>query len=265
MLEQIRSSLTPFAPISLANMENVKLLNRVDTKFLITETQLVHMLDAVRDHYYVLTNQGIQASLYRTQYFDTPNCSLYLDHHNDRQDRYKVRSRSYVDSDLTFLEVKHKTNKRRTIKSRMPIPALLFTLEGDDAVFVRKFTPLDVWTLEPVIWNTFRRITLVSKVRRERLTIDVDLRYGWEDRAGGLADIAIVEVKQRKFSFASEFVQELRRQHIRRMGFSKYCAGMAHVYPQLKANRFKRRRLRIERMQRQTNYVGGRHFESRRL
>lgn len=251
MLAQIRTALTHFSPISLADMENVKLLNRVDTKFLMTETQLLDILGTVQDDYYVLANEGTRTSLYRTQYFDTPDFSLYLDHHNDRQDRYKIRSRTYVDSDVTFLEVKHKTNKRRTIKSRTQIPALLYTLEGDDASFVRAASLLNVWTLEPVIWNTFHRITLVSKVRRERLTIDVNLRYGWEDREGGLPNLVIAEVKQRKFSFASDFVQQLRRHHIRRMGFSKYCAGMADVYPHLKANRFKRRQLRIARLQQQ--------------
>lgn len=248
MLEQIQAALADFAPITLAEMEQVKLLNRVDTKFLLTEAQLLDILARVHEHYFVLTNQGTSASLYHTQYFDTPGAALYMAHHNDRQNRYKVRTRTYVDSRITFLEVKHKTNKRRTIKSRVQIPEPLHMLEGDDAVFVRNTSKLDVWALEPVIWNEFRRITLVSKVRRERLTIDIGLRYGWEGQEGGLPGIVIVEVKQRKFSFDSDFVHELRRHHIRRMGFSKYCAGMADVYPHLKSNRFKRRRLRIDRL-----------------
>lgn len=76
----------------------------------------------------------------------------------------------------------------------------------------------------------------------------MDLSYGWGDRIGALEGIAIAEVKQRKFSIDSDFVRELRRHHIYRTGFSKYCAGISYVYPHLKANRFKRRELLIARL-----------------
>ncbi len=251
MPAEIRAALAEFDPISLADMEHVKLLNRMDTKFLTTEAHLLEILESVRGEYRVLTHCRAQAHLYRTQYFDTPDRFLYMVHHNDHQDRYKVRARSYLYSGVTFLEIKHKTPKRRTIKQRMPIDAIPMTLEGEHARFVDAFSPVQPHTLEPVIWNMFHRITLVSKTRRERLTVDVGLRYGWDDREGGLPGIAIIEVKQPKFTIQSDFVQQLRRRHIWRMGFSKYCAGMSDIYPTLKANRFKPRRLYIARLLRQ--------------
>jgi hypothetical protein len=250
-LAGIRAVLTEFASISLGDMENVKLLDRMDTKFLTTEEHLLKILESVRDNYRVLTHYGTQAHLYRTQYFDTPDRRLYMAHHNDHRDRYKVRARSYLDSGVTFLEIKHKTPRRRTIKPRMPIDAIPMVLEGEHARFVDAFSPVRPWTLEPVIWNMFHRIPLVSKTRRERLTVDVGLRYGWEGQAGELPGVAIIEVKQPKFSIQSDFVQQLRQRHIWRMGFSKYCAGMSEIYPDLKANRFKPRRLYIARLLRQ--------------
>jgi hypothetical protein len=248
MSDQLASSLTQFDAITLPQMEEVKLLDRVDTKFLMTEGQLLEILDAVRPYYTIMDAAGILASRYRTQYYDTNDFNLYLDHHNDRQNRYKVRSRAYVDAGISFMEIKRKTNKRRTAKVRCQISGIPDVLEGETLAFVREHYPGDAWALRAVIWNTFRRITLVSKYRRERLTIDVDLRYGWGERLGGLEGIAIAEVKQRKFSIDSDFVRELRRRHIQRTGFSKYCAGMSFVYPTLKANRFKRRDLLIARL-----------------
>ncbi len=248
MLDQLPIILNQFEAISLAEMEEVKLLDRVDTKFLMTEEQLLEILRAVVPYYRILEADGTRANRYRTQYYDTADFALYLEHHNDRQNRHKVRSRTYVDSGITFLEIKRKNYKRRTSKMRCQIPSIPDVLEGANLAFVREHYPADAWALQAVIWNTFRRITLVSNFRRERLTLDVGLRYGWGDRIGGLEGIAIAEVKQRKFSIDSDFVRELRRHHIYRTGFSKYCAGISYVYPHLKANRFKRRELLIARL-----------------
>ena len=46
---------------------------------------------------------------------------MYLKHHNNKLNRYKIRFREYVDNDEKFLEVKYKTNTERTIKDRIKI------------------------------------------------------------------------------------------------------------------------------------------------
>ncbi len=51
--------------------------------------------------------------------FDTPEFELFRWHHAGGRNRYKVRARQYVESRYTFLEVKHKTNKQHTVKSRL--------------------------------------------------------------------------------------------------------------------------------------------------
>ena len=185
-----------------------------------------------------------------TLYFDTPELALYSQHHNDMRKRHKVRCRQYVDSDLFFLEIKFKTDRQRTIKSRLQMPEMVERLEGESLAFVAEHCPHVVDQLVAVIYNSFSRITLVSKYRRERLTLDIDYRHHWKDEAGSLPGIAIAEVKQRKFSFESDFLQQLRSFNIRSTGFSKYCTGIADVYPQVKYNRFKRRFLMLERLSR---------------
>ncbi len=108
-----------YAPISLKEMDAVALLNRTDTKFVLSTDQLLQALAALQHDYRILSVAGQRLNHYRTLYFDTPNFDLYNLHVNERSDRYKVRSREYTDSRRSFLEVKHKTNKGRTIKERI--------------------------------------------------------------------------------------------------------------------------------------------------
>ena len=55
---------------------------------------------------------------YKSLYYDTEDWKFYLDHHNGRVNRNKIRFREYVGSKLTFLEIKLKNNKGKTIKKR---------------------------------------------------------------------------------------------------------------------------------------------------
>ena len=61
---------------------------------------------------------------YRSLYYDTVDRQFFLDHHNERVNRYKVRFREYVNSGLSFLEVKCKNNKKKTIKNRIQVDAI---------------------------------------------------------------------------------------------------------------------------------------------
>jgi hypothetical protein len=53
-------------------------------------------------------------------YFDTPSHQLYRQHVQRRRHRYKVRTRSYLDSGECSFEAKLKSNRSETVKSRMP-------------------------------------------------------------------------------------------------------------------------------------------------
>ncbi len=246
--ERFTDLLADIDPISLQGLDRVKLLNRVDTKFVLRDWQLLDILQQVMDDYFVLDTTHDRINRYRTLYFDTPDLALYTQHHNDVRIRQKVRCRQYIDSGIHFLEVKHKMDRQRTIKSRLQMPEMVTDLDEQSLAFVAEHCPDFVDRLTAVIWNSFSRITLVSKYRQERLTLDIGYRHGWQEEEGSLPGIAIAEVKQRRFTFESDFLQKLRPMNIRRTGFSKYCTGIADLYPQVKYNRFKRRFLMLERL-----------------
>ena len=83
-------------PISLDEMKEVRLMNRVDTKYLVTSGQLVSLLQGVRDHYYAQEVEGERFSAYRTVYYDTPELTMYMIHHDRHLVRDKVLVRTYV-------------------------------------------------------------------------------------------------------------------------------------------------------------------------
>ena len=237
--ETVQQSLASFAPIDLAQMNDVSLLDRVDTKYLLGLSELGAILPLMTPHYRILDIGGVRLNRYHTLYFDTNDFTLYRQHHNGLASRYKVRARKYLDTDVAFFEIKHKTNRSRTIKSRLPIPDLITQIGSPIDQFIDARMPLDAWQLEPKLWNEYLRITLVGKHQPERITIDLNLKFGWGDAHSILSTLAIVEVKQSDFSQSSVFIQHMRRLGIRPASFSKYCVGVWSLYQDIKVNNFK--------------------------
>jgi hypothetical protein len=187
----------------------------------------------------VLQVDGVRLNRYRTLYFDTADLEFYTSHHTGRTDRFKVRSRSYLDSGVSFLEVKHKSKKGRVTKDRIRTESLLTQLTPELGEFVDELTPLQGRPLQPTLWNEFSRITLVSKGHQERVTFDLDLCFLANHSISPLAQVVIAELKQESLNRSSALVAQMRALGLRPTGFSKYCIGTALLYPEVKHNRFK--------------------------
>jgi hypothetical protein len=241
-----------FALISLEQMDAVALLDRIDTKFVLTAGQLLDALAALQASYCALDIAGQRLIHYRTLYFDTPDFDLYRAHATGRAERYKVRSREYVESQTSFLEVKHRTRKGRTIKQRIltPQPATQLTVPLQD--WLAAVSPLAGGALEPKLWNTFRRLTLVARDGCERVTLDLDVAFCGEDRRAVLDGIAVAEVKVDVHNRVSPFIAQMRNRRIHAHGFSKYAVGTAMLYERVKKNALKPGLLWIEKTRRGT-------------
>ncbi len=229
-------------------MDRVQLLNRTDTKFVFNSDLYPTVLDALKDRYRILEVNGIRASKYRSLYFDTEDFAFYNKHHNGGQNRYKVRMRKYLESDLTFFEVKFKTNKGRTIKKRIRIDDLSTELPTEAVAFVKENYPFDPAALKPKLWNTFSRMTLVHNVVSERITLDSDLAYESVDKTKAINGLAIAEAKQERINMQSDFIAEIRKQGVRANSMSKYCVGCVLLYPGLRYNNFKPRLLNLNKI-----------------
>jgi hypothetical protein len=237
-VERIINILPEFEPIGLEEMDDVKLLDRTDTKFVFSIDHLPELLEKSLKTYRILEVNGMRLSRYETLYFDTDNFELYNKHQNKKLNRYKIRIRKYVDSALSFFEIKFKNNKGRTIKQRIKIKNDSNLLEGNAADFLRDNTTMDPLSLHPKLWVDYGRITLVNITTRERVTIDIDLQFRNKYPDTSLSHIAIVEVKQNKAT-ASHFGKLLKERRIFEGSMSKYCIGVTRVYDHVKKNNFK--------------------------
>jgi hypothetical protein len=241
--------LNQFEVISLAEMKAFQLLNRAEIKFVLCEEQALAALAQLGDRYRVLEIDGRRINQYQTLYYDTADWQLFRQHHAGAGIRYKVRSRAYVESNLSFLEVKRKqTSSQRTIKNRLRTPEMLTGLDDDTRDFLHEFYPLDPGRLKTRLWNQYNRVTLVSTARCERLTLDFAVRFRNGQATADLRGLTIVEVKQERLPRESDWLSVMRAQGIRPTGFSKYCIGVSLLYPQVKSNHFKPKLLLIEHL-----------------
>jgi hypothetical protein len=240
--------LASFAPITLAEMSSVKLMNRTDTKFVTTLPKLMQLLKMAQDDYYAQEIDGERNMLYDTTYFDTNDYAMYRQHQCGHTNRQKIRFRTYVSSHLQFMEVKTKNNHGRTKKKRIEVTDMDLTDVGKRE-FLASHLHFDVDTLIPHMHNYFRRITLVNKAKTERLTIDTALQFHnvQTDVDRDMGPLVIIELKRDGLVF-SPVLEMLRQLHIHPHGFSKYCMGAAMTNDELPVHRFKVKLRDVERI-----------------
>tara|TARA_Y100000589_G_scaffold328965_1_gene374297 strand:+ start:395 stop:1144 length:750 start_codon:yes stop_codon:yes gene_type:complete len=236
-----------FTSISLDEMDGVKLMNRTDTKFAFKATKLPFLLNNMQSFYRVLEIDGELIHDYKSLYYDTEDRKFYLDHHNGRVNRNKIRFREYVGSKLSFLEIKRKNNKGRTIKKRMKVSSITKELTKKQQAYINKVIGRKI-EVGPKQWINFSRITFVHKAQKERLTLDINLTFKNENSSGDFKEIAIAEVKQERMSRSSDFMRIAKDLHILPIRISKYCMSTLELNPSLKQNRFKEKKIFINKL-----------------
>ena len=261
---EMKEILNEFDPITLDEMRAIRLMNRIDTKFVTTVPMLRRLLELAKDQYYVQEQGGLRISPYYTLYFDTEDCKMYNRHEAGHLVRQKVRVRSYLNAGLNFLEVKTKNNHGRTKKKRTE--ALGFDPERTDGfdvrstdyeTFLQTYLKYDQQTLVRQVENRFDRITLVNKAKTERLTIDTNLRF--HNIATGhsrvMDNLVVIELKRDGLQ-PSPVLPMLTQLRIFPHGFSKYCIGSALTNEALRRNRIKPRLHSVEKIIKEIRYDG---------
>lgn len=232
------------------------LLTRIDRKYLIPLPQAQALINTLAPHGQVLQIGGLQAFSYASTYFDTAALDTYMLSARKRRRSFKVRTRTYLDSDLCFLEVKTQGSRSSTVKTRLPYSSVdcdRITSTGRDFVTERliasSIVPPDeaaevAGLLTPVIMTHYDRITLHLPQDEARVTIDAYLTWTQADQSGALdhaasiGDLVVVETKNPATpSLADRFLWS--RGH-RPTSISKYATGMALLHPGLPANKWHR-------------------------
>lgn len=240
-MNDFNTILADFQSVSLEEIEEVKLMNRIDRKYWFHISKLNQILISTLPYYNILEINGQRLMEYQTTYFDTPEDTMFIKHHNRKLGRHKVRKRKYVSTNSGFLEIKLKTNKKRTVKNR-----IISEFNGDrflenEKDFIENITPFSGDNLQPSLNNRFKRLTLIHKNKLDRCTIDISPKF-WNSKGElEIENLIIFELKRGRSLKSSPMVSMLRQQKIRQRGLSKYCTGRTMLDPQLKQNAFKPR------------------------
>ena len=232
--------LEDFFPISLQEMDSVRLMNRIDTKFVTSYDNFLRLIPFLKQNYFLQDIEGRRYGFYHTIYYDTGAYDMYLNHHNGRKTRKKVRMREYTESRECFLEVKLKNNKGRTAKKRIRVEAEAenYLYAGNAVEFLENTALYSSDDLVPHLENNFDRITMVNKDKTERLTIDMNLSFNnfISGSKVKINNLVVIELKQ-DGNQPSPLKSILPAYSIQKHSFSKYCIGAALNNPDIHNNR----------------------------
>lgn len=242
---ELTPPLTQLDPIGLDELTSIaELQTRKDRKYLVPTSVIAELLDEpTASEVRVLTIADRRQFSYESVYFDTPMLASYLDAARRRPSRFKVRTRSYVDSQSCFLEVKTRDRRGLTVKHRLPYSdedARRLTPDGRHFVATIPQASAAATDLEPILTTSYLRSTLVvGGTDLARVTIDTDLTWTDEKgRASVLRTVGLVETKS--LGKPCGFDRLLWRAGYRPTTISKYCTGLAALDPGLPANKWHR-------------------------
>jgi|WetSurMetagenome_2_1015567.scaffolds.fasta_scaffold85092_2 hypothetical protein len=223
---QINTILSSFDPVGLNEMDEVSLMDRVETKYVFSVRKLTDLLGHLSGSYRVLEIDCLRIFPYQTTYLDTFELLFYLQQIRGKLNRYKVRYRCYESTGLSFLEIKKRTNTSRTIKWRIENSSDPNFPDEEAYSFMKENLPCGIVELRPVLKSGFSRITLVGKEIKERITLDSNLTFASPGSdITELPFLAIAELKRERHCATSPFGQIMKHIGVPPNHFSKYCIG----------------------------------------
>jgi len=236
-----------FDTIDLIELESANLLNRFDTKYAISKNVLPELLQSLSDYYNILDISGNKYFKYKNMYFDTCDKDFYMDHHNGKQNRLKMRYREYVESEDLFFEIKKKDNKGITDKKRLPVHSSSNKIEIEQSHFIIENSNYKPECLCNTLDVSYNRLTLLHKTKPQKITIDLNICFSNNIQNVNTNGLVIVELKQKKLK-KSLLDGVISKCNGRKVNISKYCLGSLLLNSNLKYNRFKENIMILEKV-----------------
>lgn len=223
--------------------ERAALLTRVDRKYVVpvaAADALLRRLATMPGGARVLDVDGRRAFAYRSVYLDTPDLLTYRQAAHRRPRRFKVRTRSYLDTQEHWYEVKVRDRRGRTVKERLPRcaedPVDDATVSFTRDTLARHHLLPGELDLHPVLVTTYRRVTVWLPGCGTRLTIDTLLEGHGPTGTALLPSRAVVETKTGGAPSVADRL--LWTAGHRPVLISKYATAMAALDARLPANRW---------------------------
>ncbi|KGM13368.1 polyphosphate polymerase domain-containing protein [Cellulomonas bogoriensis] len=232
-------------PISLQELvDRASLQTRVDRKYVVPADAVDDLLRDAADQVQVLQIGELRTFAYESVYFDTPDLLAYRLAAHRRRRRFKIRTRTYLDSAQCFLEVKTRGTRGSTVKDRLaydPDQAADITPGRwyvENVLSGATIPGTNTLELRPTLVTRYLRTTLFLPRSCSRVTVDTHLT--WQDDRATLdvPHLAVVETKTG--SCPSPMDRLLWSRGHRPVGISKYATGLAALDPDLPSNRWRR-------------------------
>jgi hypothetical protein len=239
-------TLTDLEPISLDELvEKAALQTRVDRKYVLSRLDAAEVLAELDPATRILEIEGARKSAYESVYFDTPDLLSYRMAAHARRRRFKLRTRSYVDTDEAWLEVKTRGARSTTVKDRFAYDMAHRDIltpdarEYADAALDGLGLRAEELELRPTLITRYHRTTLFLPASGSRATVDTDLSWEGDDgRVLATPDLAIIETKSG--SRTSEVDRLLWAHGHRPATISKFGTGLAALRSDLPSNKWAR-------------------------
>lgn len=232
----IASSLAEMESIGLAELiDRAALQTRVDRKYVVPVAELPPLLSQLSPYARVLDIDGERSFRYESVYFDTPRLASYHCAAYRRRRRFKVRTRTYLDSGDCWLEVKINGARDSITKHRLPYQPQDRGCVRPGRDFVDEILAREAISpggdFDATLVTTYRRSTLLLPASASRVTIDTGLSWQAGQTTLSLPDVAVVETKTS--SATSSVDRMLWQRGIRPIRISKYATGLAALRPDL--------------------------------
>jgi SPX domain protein involved in polyphosphate accumulation len=254
MITAIHNIVDTFVSVSLEEMGKSKLMDRIDTKYILPLSRIPDLLHMMKKEYRILEINDLRIPEYETIYLDTPDYDFFNQHVTGRSGRIKVRYRKYESNGKSFLEIKKKTNKGRTIKWRIENDYAQNIMDDLAEDFISLNTSIPPDTLRPVLNSRFKRMSFKGSMSVERITIDFGLSYSIN---GGIRTelplVAVAELKTDDQPMRTSFALMMRQLSVQPAGFSKYCTGIALLSDQPRINILKPKIMLLNRIENEYN------------
>ncbi|MEE1621699.1 polyphosphate polymerase domain-containing protein [Zafaria sp. Z1313] len=236
-------------PIGLEELnEAAALQTRIDRKYVVDAGLANALFAGLPRDTRVLEIGGLRRFRYDSVYFDTPELTAYRLAAAGRRRRFKIRTRTYLDTGTAFLEVKTEGARAATVKERIPhAPADRSRLTPEGAAYVAETLAAalgpgsapDTALLRPVVETAYSRTTLYLPGSGARATIDEDATWRLPGGPAWTLDGRVI-VETKSGSRPGELDRMLWRHGVRPAKISKFATGLAALDPRLPSNKWTR-------------------------
>ncbi|NDK08568.1 VTC domain-containing protein [Candidatus Gracilibacteria bacterium] len=249
--------LKTFNQISLSQLNaQASFLDRIDTKYILTEEEFKNVLKDLEEEFYVLEINEKSVFEYESVYMDTKEYNFYYQHQNGEKNRTKVRTRNYLDSGIAFFEYKQKQNGiTRKFRYQFKDTMEHGTMNKESNKFFegvyQSFYSKSPEIIFPSLATKYHRITFCSKSNDERVTVDFNVRL--QDLRNEGKDIIsldnLVILESKSMSKDGKSAQIMKKYDIKKAGScSKYSLGLCYQGMIEETSRFKTTMNKIEKI-----------------